>query len=233
MSKITGITVCVNYSDFLEETIKFNKKHFDRYIVITDIVDTKTKKICEIENVECYLTNAFYSEKGSTFNKGLALSIILGRLKFEDWICIHDADTCLPFNFREELDLKNMDIEKMYGCSRKFIPTYKDWQEGLKDNKYFDKYESIPGWGCGFMQFFNADSKVFKENKHKYIYGSYPTAEQCDIHFLYHWCAPPDPKPEKLNMDCYHLSIYHGTAHSGRENSKVEEFKKDFKEQNV
>jgi hypothetical protein len=228
---LEGITVCVDYSDFLEETIKFNKKHFDRYIVVTSSSDRKTQELCIKEGVHFSRTDSFWYHEAK-FNKGLALSTILADdMKLNGWICIHDADVCLPFNFREKLKLNGMDIEKMYGCSRKFIPTYKDWQAGLKNEKYFDRYKSYPGYGCGFMQLFNTNSKIFKEKRDKTIYGSYPTAEQCDIHFLYHWCPPPNPMPERLDMDCYHLTLAHGTAHAGRHNSIIEEFKKDFKDQ--
>ena len=41
-SQFVGITTCVDYSDFLEETIIHNKLHFDRYVVITTPQDIKT-----------------------------------------------------------------------------------------------------------------------------------------------------------------------------------------------
>jgi hypothetical protein len=229
LNQLTGITVCVDYDDFLEETIKFNKKHFDRYIVATHPRDINTINICKRENVEIYLTESFYKD-GAKFNKGLVLSEVLRYGNINGWTVIHDADTVLPLDMKSKLDLENMDIQKIYGCDRKFIPTYQDWVDCLSNRLLFHKYDSLPGTACGFMQLFNTNSNAFKNNVNNNIYGSYPTANFCDIHFLYHWCPPPEPKPEKLGLYCYHLTKFHGTAHSGRNNSLSEEFKKNFKE---
>lgn len=227
---LDGLTVCVDYSDFLEEVIVFNKKHFNKYVVITSNKDIKTQNICKKENVGCFITDSFY-ENNNPFNKGLAISLAIKKYQFKDWLLIHDGDICLPFDLKENLNFEKMDIEKMYGCSRKFIPTYNEWKKCLSDKNNFNKYKRFEGYGCGFFQLFNMNSSIIKNCKDEYIYPPYPTAEFTDIAFLYRWCPPPDPKPEKLDMDCYHLTVGHGTAHSGRYNSKIEEFKKPFKEQ--
>lgn len=229
LNKLTGITVCVDYSDFLEETIKFNKNHFGRYIVATHPKDLSTIDLCKKEGVEIYLTESFY-QNGAQFNKGLALSEVLKYGNIHGWTVIHDADTVLPFDLKDRLKLEEMDIQKIYGGNRKFIPTYQDWIKGLNNKELFNNYESTVGTACGFMQIFNTNSDSFKNNVNNNIYGSFPTANFCDIYFLYHWCPPPHPKPEHLNLDCYHLTKFHGTAHAGRNNSISEEFKKTFKE---
>jgi hypothetical protein len=230
--KLNGITTCVDYSDFLEETIVYNKLHFDRYIVVTSPQDTKTQELCKKESVELYITDAFH-RNNQPFNKGLALSEALKDSKLSGWIIVHDCDTCLPFNFKDLIDFKSMDIQKIYGGSRKFIPTYREWRECLDDPSKFNQYKSIIGTACGFCQIFNTESNAYKQNINNNIYGSFPTANFCDIHFLYHWCPPPHPKPEHLNFDCYHLTEFHGTAHAGRFNSTNQEFKKEFKDINA
>ena len=229
MPKLEGITVSVDYGDFLQECLPYNKKHFDYYIVITSPKDQHTQEICKKEGVDCLVTDAFYYG-GTPFNKGLALSLGLQRLKHNEWVIIHDGDTCLPFDLRDKLKLEKYNKELMYGCSRKFIPTYKKWLECLKNKENFEKYESIPGFGVGFYQLFHRQASVLKNIHPNEIYPSYPTAEMTDIAFLYRWCPPPHPKPEKLDFDCYHLSNCHGAAHSGRKNSKINELKKPFKE---
>lgn len=225
---LTGLTVCVDYSDFFEEVLKINKTCFDRYVIITSLKDKKTQELCRQNNLECFITDSFY-ENTCLFNKGLALSLALEQLNFSGWIVIHDADTAMSFDFRDKIS-SDMDINKIYGGSRKFIPTYKEWIECLKNHDNFNKYESIPGVACGFLQIFSMESEVIKNCLGKeYIYPPFPTAEQTDILFLYRFCPPPDPKPEKLDITCFHLGI-HGMAHEGRGNSKNPAFRTNFKD---
>ena len=50
MTKIEGIIICVNYSDFLDITLDQNLKHFDQIIVVTDEKDIGTHEICKKYN---------------------------------------------------------------------------------------------------------------------------------------------------------------------------------------
>ena len=44
---IEAIIVSVDYSDYLEYTLKYNKKYFDEVIILTNYVDNKTVKIAK------------------------------------------------------------------------------------------------------------------------------------------------------------------------------------------
>ena len=78
--KIEGVIICVDYSDFLSETLSSNRSLFDKLVVVTSLTDQKTKTLCDFYNVECVQTDVFY--KGAApFNKGLGINEGLKKLK--------------------------------------------------------------------------------------------------------------------------------------------------------
>ena len=70
---IEGVCVCVNYADFLAQTLGFNRTHFDNLVIVTTPDDYDTINLCEYWNVKCVKTDAFYSN-GDAFNKGLGIN---------------------------------------------------------------------------------------------------------------------------------------------------------------
>jgi hypothetical protein len=90
-----GITVCVDYWDYLEITLPKNLHHFEDFLVVTAPQDTATQELCKKYAVKTHITDAFY-RKGAHFNKWLALEEgldVLGRL---GWLCIIDSDIIMP-----------------------------------------------------------------------------------------------------------------------------------------
>lgn len=66
------VTVCVNYSDFLAETITQNRHQIDRWIIVTSPEDQATLDLCHERNLEVITTRDFH-RGGDSFNKGRAV----------------------------------------------------------------------------------------------------------------------------------------------------------------
>lgn len=132
--KIEGITVCVNYSDFLSHTIENNLKHLDRLIVVTDMQDVLTVRLCEKHGVECIQTDAFY-EDGAVFNKAKGINKALDCLDRDGWILHFDADVWFSPHIREVLDNRHLDEEAIYGIDRLMCHGYEDWIKFMDDQK--------------------------------------------------------------------------------------------------
>lgn len=67
--KLECVVVCVDYSDFLNWTLPFNRQLFDKMIVVTAPHDTRTQQICEKWYVECLVTDVFYEENAQSQNQ--------------------------------------------------------------------------------------------------------------------------------------------------------------------
>lgn len=217
--KIELIVVCKNYSDFLQITLPLNKKHFDNIVIVTADDDIDTQNLCKKQNVNFIIYNDFF-KNNAKFNFGGARSYGLQNLKFKDWVIFLDSDIIMPNNFRELLDINKIDINKFYGSYRRFIPTYKDYNDfinGIKDKECF---ESIDGTGCGFFQCINLNSDIARYHGINNLYKDSYSAEEVDINFLKLWCPRPDPENHprlvKTNIEFIHLGVSDGKHHQGR-----------------
>ena len=117
MRRFEAITVCVNYSDFLAETLPNNIRHFDHFVVVTSYADTRTQDLCNHLGVECRTTDVMYKD-GGAFAKGRAIDFGLAYLRKTDWVAHLDADIWLPPRTRYWLDNASLDEECIYGIDR-------------------------------------------------------------------------------------------------------------------
>jgi hypothetical protein len=124
---IEGITVCVNYSDFLAHTLPQNKQHFNKLIVVTSNDDILTQKLCEYHHVQCIKTDAFYNN-GDKFNKANGINEGLKGLSKKDWVIHFDSDIYLPPLTRNILENTDLNTDTLYGIDRMMCPSYEDWQ---------------------------------------------------------------------------------------------------------
>jgi hypothetical protein len=123
---LEGVIVCVNYSDFLNHTLPENKAHFDNLVVVTDLKDLATVRVCEKYNVKCVQTNVFY-ENDAVFNKGAGINAGLAELTKQGWVIHMDADIYLPPLTRYVLEKRDLDQNKIYGVDRLMCPNYESW----------------------------------------------------------------------------------------------------------
>jgi glycosyltransferase involved in cell wall biosynthesis len=200
--KIQTIITCVNYSDYLSETLPFNKRHFDELIIVTTPEDVETQKVCANLKVPFVTTNSFY-DNGASFNKGRGINFGIQWLQNPDWILHMDADIVLPPMTRAVLDKAQLNEQHIYGIDRMNCPTFAEWRKYLQET-YAQHENSIyihPGpWGIGtrmmyleyggyvplgFFQLFNANSHVVATTG--YYPEEYHAADYSDIKFSLKW----------------------------------------------
>lgn len=137
--KIEAIVVCVDYSDYLAETLPRNLPHFDRVVVITSAKDTATQELCRKLSVPYYATNIFYKD-GDKFNKARGIDFGLGFVRWNDWIVQLDADTYLPPMTRRWLEWRELDKDCIYGIDRVNCVGWDAWQRYLAGNSLQHDY---------------------------------------------------------------------------------------------
>lgn len=185
--KIEYVTVCVNYIDFFRITYEIHKKNgvFDNYIVVTDNKDDATYQFCLDNGIDCVRTDKFY-ENGAVFNKGLAINEGFKRLKYKDWVCFMDADTFCHDTFRQDIENYPLNKEFFYGTERVMLRTPKDLkkkQSGAPDADF----EVLEGFGYGWFQMINWQSKVIQGMGHEKWYPSFPDCRESDWMFREKW----------------------------------------------
>ena len=84
-NRLEVVTTCLNYGDFLDQTLPFNLPHIDRMVVVTGHNDLVTREVCRKWSVECVVTDCF-TERGEQFNKGAAINVGLGALRQLGWV---------------------------------------------------------------------------------------------------------------------------------------------------
>lgn len=128
--KIEAVIVCVEYGDYLAETLPHNLPHFDRTLVITSPGDLETQALCRRLSVPYYATDVF-TRDGSTFNKARGIDFGLGYLRWNDWVVHLDADMYLPPMTRRMFEWRSLDRESIYGIDRVNCIGYEAWQNYL------------------------------------------------------------------------------------------------------
>ena len=91
---IEAVTICVDFSDYLSQTLPYTLRVFDNLVVVTSHEDTATQDLCSHWGVQCVRTDLF-SKDGSQFLKGAAINYGLQFCKGADWLCHLDADIAL------------------------------------------------------------------------------------------------------------------------------------------
>lgn len=125
---LEAVTVCYNYSDFLEHTLPENLQHVDRMVVVTHPSDQKTKDLCQRYGVDCIETEVFH-DGGDKLNKGRAINLGLSHLKHDGWLLHLDADILLPHRFRNMVAHAGIQEGNIYGADRLNCKSYDHWEK--------------------------------------------------------------------------------------------------------
>jgi hypothetical protein len=124
------ITVCINYADYLAETLKQNRKFFKNYYLVTEESDIQTIALGKEHNCHVLITTR-KNEDGAKFNKsGMihdAQKIAHWTYPYE-WICLLDADVLLPDSFKS-VNLSSLKKDYIYGIERRNYDTRTDYLE--------------------------------------------------------------------------------------------------------
>lgn len=156
--RISHVTVCVDYLDYMEVALHHNRPEFDEFVVVTSHADRATQAFCAFHQITCVVTDAFY-RGGAAFNKGAALNEGLAALRpGAEWVCIMDADTFVPPGLRSHVAA--LDKEWMYGARRVLLPTWADY-EGLW-TRDIESHQCPEGFAFGWFQLFHWDSAAIK-----------------------------------------------------------------------
>lgn len=170
-----AVVVCVDYGDFLAESLPLNLPHFDRVVVVTTASDHVTRQVCRNWSVECVLTDAFY-EKGELFNKGAGINSAIGHLRCTGWILQLDADIVLPVTFRNMLAKSALHRSRIYGCERANVKSWAKWRDVKQ------KMHVVPQYAGGYLVSTPDDTPVGAQFVHK-------SRGYCPIGFFQMWHA--------------------------------------------
>ena len=127
--KVSVVSVCVNYADFLKISLPINKQIFSQMIIVTDSRDLKTQEVCKKEGVTCIVTDVFY-EKGK-FNKYAGINEGLKYVK-HDWILFLDADIVLDPLTKRTLSELTLNRYNIYGIDRVNCTGIEAWEKRKK-----------------------------------------------------------------------------------------------------
>ena len=200
---VTCITVCVDYSDFLCWSLLENKSLFDNWIIVTSTKDSKTKELCDNNNVFCLQTDSFY-EKG-IFNKYAGINEALKLVPKDSWVLFLDGDIILPNLFRYILEHLTLDPKVIYGIDRVNCIGLEKWVEYIrKRDSLFQNWllhaSGFP-FGARLVHFFGEKRDEgqflgwrplgFFQLCHTSAFTSYPQntigADHCDLEFVRNW----------------------------------------------
>ena len=92
---LEAVTICVDYSDFLAESLPINRRNFDQYVVVTAPEDLETQRVAEFWDCDIVLTDVIRSRWGE-FHKARGINAGLEHLKLNGWVLHVDADIVLP-----------------------------------------------------------------------------------------------------------------------------------------
>ncbi len=167
---IEGLTVCVNYSDFLHRVLG-NRKQLDRWVIVTTKEDVATRRLCHEQGLEVIFSSRL-NEEGAHFNKGKVINDGLDSLSGKGLIALIDADTLLPEHFRSELEQRDLQADVLYGSNQRLV-NRRGQVELFKEHSLRKVPENAV---LGFMQIFNGSQGArYPED--------FPTAAVSDLVF--------------------------------------------------
>lgn len=203
---LNAIMVAVDYTDLLSLTLPYNRHHFDKVCIVTDLRDDK--RLFELAGeYDCrlYTTDAF-TRQGAVFNKWLALEEGLDAMGREGWIAILDADVLWPKTVSvAELDGRVLRIEvaggrttyvrpgqlcsplrRMHEQPTEVIPPESEWV-------CYPIHRNVGEW-AGYTQIFHGSDPML--GKPPWHNTRYATAGTADSFFQQRW-----PTKRKIRPD--------------------------------
>lgn len=192
VERLEGVTVSVDYADYLSQVLPHNKAVLDRILVVTSPDDRATQEACRASSVECIVTDDFYAG-GARFNKGRGLNRGLERTAPDAWVLVLDADIVLPQDLRERLAARPLRTNVLYGASRVSCPTAGTWRRlergeiGVRDlpaePPTVRHGRLLP---LGYFQLFHRGAATLRGRTSRYP-EAHPSARKVDTAFAKRW----------------------------------------------
>ena len=155
--RLEGITVCINYADYLAIVIA-NREQFDVWHIITCANDDRTQALCKQYALSCLIVDEYGSD-GAQFNpatnKSIGINYGIGHVETDAWVLLLDGDILLPHNFRGIVEHYPKSTLKLYGARRRVlhkitpnfaISKYRTWHSDLEPQAflgYFQMFSSV------------------------------------------------------------------------------------------
>jgi len=189
MSRPVVITVCVNYWDFLRQTLPYTLRHAKHvYVVTTPDFEYGDATIHPDDDVTVLMTPVFYDN--AAFNKAGAVRSVqtmVHKQYPDDWILLLDADIVIP---DECVIPSSLDRQTMYGAERVDFSTPEEYAANTPSATYSVMY-------AGYFQLYFDKSK---------LYGMHSNdASGCDMDFA---SSFPARKMLRLPVPLKHLGCH-------------------------
>jgi len=191
--KLECVIVSVGYSDFLDQTLPWNIRHFDKCVIVTASSDTHTQEIAK-KHGACVVISDSYKEKGAQFNKGKMLNAGIAALDYDDWAMFTDADILLPPDFRTEFNRQIWNPGVLYYGTRLHSPRgdVVSWVDNYKRNPNLinslklvnTKANQMP-WG--YLQIFHNKAHTLSRLGRNICSEAFFSAAGIDNHFMNRW----------------------------------------------
>ena len=201
--KFRAVIISVDFGDFLELTLPWNREHFSEDLVITTPNDVHTQLVASANGARLFVTNAFY-EGGAPFAKFRALELGLEEFGRHDWMALIDADTFWPKAIPQTAYM----IGRLYSFRRRrllldataSIPPESEWGSLPIDPQSI----CLGAAECmGFTQIFHADDGHL--GNPPWHDTSLPTAALGDSKFQAKWALHDKTW---IDCDCLHIGQY-------------------------
>ena len=160
--KLQAVTVCVNYSDFLE-CIAPNRRHFDRWVVVTVPLDRATVEVCERHGMEVIFTKALPPDgKGihGLWHKSALINEGLEALDQAGWVVVMDSDVSLPRDFRERLSHLPLEPGLLYGVAGRKVCDEREAFEMLREKEPWEAFLYRNSAVIGYFNLFHLESPI-------------------------------------------------------------------------
>jgi len=186
---IIAITVCVKYSDILEQMIPQNLKFLHKWYIVTSQEDTKTIELIDKfdkEKIQILIYPDF-CKNGARINKGGAILFAQTYIKennSSENILILDGDIYLPDNFADKLP-NSLEDNVLYGSQRTDYWTFNDFKNETNPHPKTAHFQ-------GYFQ-------LYKQNN-IYMYNDSFNCSKCDDVFRGKF-----QKKKNLNICVKHL----------------------------
>lgn len=149
--KISGLTVSVNYSEMLAQSIPVWRETLDELIVVTSTRDSQTMALCSCSRTKFVATDVFFAN-GAMFNKSAAMDVGYARLNPDDWVLCFDADVIPDLGWREKLP--DLEIGNIYGAARHLENGHRIPDENIAG--FFNLFHSTDPNASGFGSWISA-----------------------------------------------------------------------------
>ena len=160
------ITTCVQYWDFLRQTLPTTLTFASHVYIVTNLTDEVDGQITDDHRITIIRTDAF-SRNGATFNKSAAIheaqKHVHGRHP-DAWILLLDADIVVSSDLCHDVH----DRSTLYSVSRLDYETQDDFKAGNVTCYHTP--------GAGYFQLYHDKSKLYPESSQN--------ASECDMDFV-------------------------------------------------